>query len=148
MRKLFVALILVLMFTFIIGSVTLAQENISQVTKPNSNDMPTAPLGTFSYIVKSGGTLSEIAKRYNTTVSNILIFNQIAKPNLIYVDQKIIIPQSPPEAIIYTVHSGDTLYSIAQKHGTQIDTIVDFNYLSNPNLINSGQKLVVPVSLR
>ncbi|MBM7622821.1 LysM peptidoglycan-binding domain-containing protein [Sporohalobacter salinus] len=110
--------------------------------------MPTAPLGTFPYTVKPRDTLSKIAQRYNTTVSNILAFNSIPDPDIISVGQKIVIPESPPEAIIYTVQPNDTLYSIAQEYGTQIDTIIEFNYISNPDLIKPGQKLVVPVSLR
>ncbi|PRX16665.1 LysM domain-containing protein [Orenia metallireducens] len=110
--------------------------------------MPTAPLGTFSYTIKTGDTLFAIAQRYNTTVSNILAFNNIPNPDNISPGQVIIIPQSPPEAIIYTVKAGDSLYAIAKKYGTQVDTIVKFNYLSNPNSIQVGQRLVVPVSLR
>ncbi|PRX34718.1 LysM domain-containing protein [Orenia metallireducens] len=110
--------------------------------------MPTAPLGTFSYIVKGGDTLFAIARRYNTTVSNIVAFNPISKQDTIYPGEVLIIPQSPPEAIIYTIRPGDSLHSIARKYGTQVDTIVEFNYLENPNLIYTGQQLVVPTSLR
>ncbi|WP_018248868.1 LysM peptidoglycan-binding domain-containing protein [Orenia marismortui] len=109
--------------------------------------MPTAPLGTF-YTIKPGDTLFTIAERYNTTVSNILAFNSISDPDLISPRQELTIHQSPAEAIICTLQTGDTLCSIAQKYGTQVDTIVKFNYLSDPNLIQPGQRLVVPVSLR
>lgn len=56
----------------------------------------TIPGGTSSnssitYTVKSGDTLSEIAKKYNTTVSKIASDNGITNINLIYVGQKLII---------------------------------------------------------
>lgn len=56
----------------------------------------TIPGGTNSnssitYVVKSGDTLSEIAKKYNTTVSKIAKDNGIVNTNLIYVGQKLII---------------------------------------------------------
>ena len=108
----------------------------------------TAPLGTIIYFVQPGDSLFAIAYRFNTTVENILKFNRIPNPNLIFVGQRLVIPQSPPEAIIYTVRPGDTLYLIARRFGTQVDTIVMFNYLDNPNLIYPGQRLVVPASLR
>lgn len=41
------------------------------------------------YIVKSGDTLSSIAKKYNTTYQNLARINNIANPNLIYVGQKL-----------------------------------------------------------
>lgn len=43
------------------------------------------------YIVKSGDTLSSIAKRYNTTYQKIANDNHISNPNLIYPNQKLII---------------------------------------------------------
>ena len=75
-------------------------------------------------------------------------FNRIHNPNIIFPDDKITIPESPPEAIIYMVKKGDTLYELAKKYGTQIHTIVDFNYLENPDIIYPQQNLVMPVSLK
>lgn len=115
--------------------------------RPDGDETPDAPLGTFTYMVKSGDTLFGIAERFNTTVSNILVFNPISNPNEIYPGQELVIPQSPPEAIIYTVQPGDTLFSIAKEYGTQVDTIMEFNYLTDTT-IRVGDRLVVPVSLR
>ena len=42
-----------------------------------------------TYIVKKGDTLSEIAKRFNTTVSAIATKNNIKNVNKIYVGQKL-----------------------------------------------------------
>jgi len=51
---------------------------------------------TFStnevYTVKAGDTLSAIAKRFNTTVSELARLNNIANPNIIRVGQKIKLP--------------------------------------------------------
>lgn len=41
------------------------------------------------YTVKNGDTLSEIAKKYNTTVQTLVSKNNISNPNKIYVGQKI-----------------------------------------------------------
>jgi LysM repeat protein len=109
---------------------------------------PTAPLGSFNYTVEVGDTLYGIARKFNTTISNIQAFNYIPNPNLIYVGQVLVIPESPAEAIIYTVQPGDTLYSIAQAHGTYVNNLIIFNYLTNPNLIYPGQQLVVTASLK
>ncbi|HZX46041.1 MAG TPA: LysM peptidoglycan-binding domain-containing protein [Clostridia bacterium] len=109
---------------------------------------PQAPLGTITYRVRPGDTLYSIARNFNTTVHNILVFNDIPNPDLIFVGQVLIIPLSPPESIIYTVRPGDTLYLIAIRFGTSIAVLTTFNYLDNPNLIFPGQQLVVPASLR
>ena len=110
--------------------------------------MPTAYFGTLTYTVVPGDTLYKIAHDYNSTVSNVLKFNSIPNPNLIYIGQQIIIPLSPPEAIIYTVKPGDSLYLIAKKYGTYVDNLIKYNYLVPPYIIYPGQQLVVTASLR
>ena len=109
---------------------------------------PTAYFGTLNYTVSPGDTLFNISHNYNTTLENILKFNFIPNTNLIYPGQKIVIPLSPPEAIIYTVKPGDSLYSIAIRYGTFIDNLIKFNYLTPPYIIYPGQQLVVTASLR
>lgn len=44
---------------------------------------------TFTYTVKKGDTLSEIAQKYGTTYQKIAADNGIKNPNLIYVGQKL-----------------------------------------------------------
>lgn len=60
----------------------------------------------------------------------------------------VVIPMSPPEAIIYTVKRGDSLYSIARKYGTYVSNLIKFNYLYPPYIIYPNQQLVVTASLR
>lgn len=48
-------------------------------------------MATVTYTVKKGDTLSSIAKKYNTTASNIAKLNNIKNVNRIYVGQKLII---------------------------------------------------------
>jgi LysM repeat protein len=44
----------------------------------------------------------------------------------------------------YTVRRGDTLSSIAARHGTTVNAIVQANSLANPRLIYAGQRLRIP----
>ena len=105
-------------------------------------------LGAFVYIVEPGDTLAGIARKFNTTIDILRKFNNIPNPNLIFIGQKITVPYSPPEAIIYTVKPGDTLFSIARRYNTLVQNLIDFNYLDQPDLIYPGQQLVVTASLR
>lgn len=41
------------------------------------------------------------------------------------------------------VEAGDTLSAIAQKHGTDVDTLVRENHIANKHLIHVGDKLVI-----
>jgi len=100
------------------------------------------------YVVKSGDTLSQIAAMYGTTYQELATINGIANPNIIEVGQKIKIngaAQTQPAGGVtyYTVKSGDTLSAIASKYGKTWQYLAQVNGLSNPNLIHSGQVLVV-----
>lgn len=110
--------------------------------------MPTAYFGTLTHTVVPGDSLFNIANMYNTTIENILLFNNIRNMNMIYPGQHIIVPLSPPEAILYTVRPGDTLYTIARRYNTFVDNLVRFNYLNPPYVVYPGQQLIVTASLR
>lgn len=44
----------------------------------------------------------------------------------------------------YVVQDGDTLYDIASRYGVSVEAIVSANNISDANLINTGQVLVIP----
>jgi len=53
-------------------------------------------------------------------------------------------PLPPAPRVTHTIKSGDTLYAIAVKYGTTVQAISAANNISNPNLIQVGQVLVIP----
>lgn len=46
--------------------------------------------------------------------------------------------------IIHVVSAGETLWQIANRYGANINSIVQLNELSNPNILVIGQSLVIP----
>ena len=60
---------------------------------------PTPSSSDYEYIVKRGDTLSGIARRYNTTYQELARYNNIANPNLIYVNQVIKIPNAEKPSV-------------------------------------------------
>ena len=44
----------------------------------------------------------------------------------------------------HTILPGDSLWKISQQYGVSIETIADNNQISDPNLIFSGQQLLIP----
>lgn len=119
------------------------------VASPRATSVFGAPTATepTTYVVAWGDTLSGIAGRYGTTVSAIMQANSVDNPNLIYVGQRLAIPNSSPPATtesgVYVVQSGDTLSGIALRHQTTVQQLVQMNGLTNPNLIVIGQRLAV-----
>lgn len=64
--------------------------------KATTTTTPTTPATSTTdeiYVVKSGDTLSGIAKKYGTTYQKLAAYNNISNPNVITVGQKIKIPK-------------------------------------------------------
>ena len=93
------------------------------------------------YIVKSGDSLYSIAKKYNTSVDELKSLNNLTS-NMISVGQKLNIPVIEEVSNVYTVKSGDNLYSIARKFNTTVNEIKSKNNLSS-NTLSIGQKLII-----
>jgi LysM repeat protein len=103
--------------------------------------------GTDYYRVQSGDSLWSIAKKYNVLVSDLKTKNNLTS-NLLKVGQILYIPtietQPAETPNTYTVKSGDSLYSIANKFDTTVTDLKTVNNLSS-NLLNIGQILKLPV---
>lgn len=101
---------------------------------------------TINYIVKKGDNLTLIAKKFRTSINDIVALNSIIKnKNLIYPgwQLKIITNTSNSSITYYTVKKGDNLTLIAQKYNTTVDSIVYLNNIKNPNIIYPNQKLKI-----
>ena len=108
----------------------------------HNNNQNTNNSSNTIYIVRRGDTLSEIAQKYNTSVSELVRLNNIQNPNLIYVGQKLKLKTNDSN-IVYTVKKGDTLSEIAQKYNTSVSELVRLNNIQNPNLIYVGDKIKI-----
>ena len=126
----------------------------------------------ISYKVKSGDYLGKIAEKHRVSVNQIKKWNNL-KSNNIRVGQRLIIyrggrgpvssssgtskpatqAQSTPkpvlsasgEYIIYTIQSGDSFYTIAQKYpGVSAQNLMDYNGISSSK-IRPGMQIKIPV---
>lgn len=107
-------------------------------------------LSTGAHTVEPGETLRDIAVAHGTSVRALVDANGLSDPDLIRIGQVLKVPGagggSATTSASYTVRSGDTLGTIASRHGTTVAALVQANRLSNPNLIRIGQELQVPAS--
>lgn len=113
--------------------------------------IPCGSTCAYVHVVQRGENLYRIALRYGVTVRAIARANHLANPNYIWVGQRLCIPTSwsppPPCGFYYTVHRGDTLYSLALRYGTTVRAILEANGLWNPNYIWVGQRLYIPCGI-
>lgn len=104
-----------------------------------------APSVPKEYTVRPGDTLSGIAARFGTTVSQLAALNAIADPDKIYAGQVLRLTGSPSQdQTIYTVKAGDTLSGIAARFGTTYQVLAQLNGISDPDRIYPGQTLRIP----
>ena len=99
------------------------------------------------YIVKPGDTLYKIANQYNVSIEDLISFNNLDS-NILSIGQELIIPIKPvteEDYVVYEVVPGDTLYSIAKRYNTKVDSIKSFNNLTS-NILNIGQILQIPLN--
>ena len=129
-------------------------DETSEIINNTENTIP-ANTESIEYTIQSGDTLSAIARRYGTTVQELVNINNIQNPDLIYPGEKLriltnsTIPGNEERGtgdIIYTVRRGNTLSQIARAYNVSIEHIVELNNIENPNLIYPGQKLRITES--
>ena len=95
----------------------------------------------FIYTVQKGDSLYSIAKKFNTTISEIERLNNLDSNNLA-IGEELKIPSNYSEGVSYKVQSGESLYSIAKKFNTTVDEIKRKNGLTS-NMLSIGQELII-----
>jgi N-acetylmuramoyl-L-alanine amidase len=105
-------------------------------------------VATDTYIVSKGDTLYSIAKKLDTSVSELKKINNLSN-DILSIGQKLKIPSKVidlGDTELYTVKKGDTLYGIANKYGITVDELKGLNDKNNNNL-SVGELLKVPSGL-
>jgi membrane-bound lytic murein transglycosylase D len=111
--------------------------------------------------VRTGDTLSAIARRYGSTVAAIAQANPGMNPDLIRLGQVIVVPSlfdpapepAEPKAVdeipafesSYVVAKGDTLWGLSLKYSVPVELLASRNGLSIGSVIREGTSLRVPI---
>jgi uncharacterized protein YkwD len=140
----------------------------STITETPTITLTATPSEPFLYTIQEGDSLEALSQRFNLGPDGPLLIyyqnQQVMDQNggVIFVGQTITIPLPgsvlptttpiPPNLragtlIDYTVLPGDTLAGIAVKFNSIADNIIEENELTDPNALNAGQVLRIPVNL-
>lgn len=97
--------------------------------------------------IKEGETLSQLAKKYGTTVGDIMRFNGMNTDSKLFVGEKVKIPEAGQTVVASTakthiVEKGETLYQLSKKYGVTVNQLRDWNNITGNN-IQIGQTLKV-----
>jgi len=143
-----------------------------EILMANLSDMPVAVLAvserstysTSSYhTIRSGDTLSGIAKKYRTTVKAIMSANGLKSNSVLKVGSKLKIStrkktvmaeesqsgteiKSAGQASRHVVKKGDSLYNIANRYNTTVQALKVMNGISGTSL-SVGQELIISPSV-
>ncbi|MCB0193141.1 MAG: LysM peptidoglycan-binding domain-containing M23 family metallopeptidase [Anaerolineae bacterium] len=109
----------------------------------------------FVYSVQPGDTLIFIALKYNLNLADIALANHLQNPGLVVPGQRLILPgvatlsNQELSTVIgeqtHTVQPGETIFTIASIYFTAPDDVIALNDLPDPDLLQVGQLLTVPV---
>lgn len=124
--------------------------------EPSAPQETTAPVyNTTTYRVRSGDTVSTIAKKFGISASQLRSINKgiIGSRDRIYAGQKLTVPTSSSSApdnaapssdahVDYVVRRGDSLDKIATRYNTSVTAIRRLNNLRG-SLIHPGQTLKI-----
>ena len=131
--------------------------------------LPGTEDGDCSYIVQSGDSLYHIATTRGLTVEDMMNANPdlVGDPPILQVGQTLQLPDCdedgsseettpttlapatsapalPAGGQLYTIQSGDTLYSLSLEYGVTVQEIIDANNLPNPDDLDVGQQIIIP----
>ncbi len=98
------------------------------------------------YKVKKGDNLTNIAKKYKTSISQIKSLNNL-KSNKIIIGRKLLVSKGKFVKKYYKVKKGDCLSKISHRYNVSVKQIKSINNLKN-NRIIIGQKLVLLVKMK
>jgi membrane-bound lytic murein transglycosylase D len=141
---------------------TLPSDEVANSSSSSSSSSSIRPEGKTTHTVRSGESLSVIARKYGTTVSKLMDWNNLRSTNL-KVGQKLSIygkntptastkqneaPQSEVKvssegAVYHTIKSGDNFWELSKKYGTTVDAIERLNSGLDPKDLKMGQKVRV-----
>lgn len=100
--------------------------------------------------VRSGESLSVIARRYRVSVDDLQRWNNISDPRTLRAGRTIVVFRSPAPltptsggTFKYTVQRGDSLWSIARKHKVKLQDLLSWNDLTTNTVLQPGQNITI-----
>jgi LysM repeat protein len=102
------------------------------------------------HVVERGESLAGIAARYGISTDTLARVNGITDPSRIYFGTRLLLSGdsfvadvTPPGSSTHTVRVGETLGSIARRHGMAVSELARLNSIADVNRIRAGQRLQV-----
>jgi murein DD-endopeptidase MepM/ murein hydrolase activator NlpD len=110
------------------------------------------------HIVQSGDSLWTISRRHGVSVESVAAANDLRLTSILQLDQRLTIPAdaavvearpavAPARRVVatitHTVRSGETLWAIANRYGTNVEDVMALNEVGDSDWIKPGQRLLI-----
>jgi LysM repeat protein len=127
---------------------------------PGSTLAPPPEVEMREHVIKSGDTISGLAKRYGVSERSIMDANPTVRARSLQLNQTLVIPKASPARAtgtgsgalattgtatgeVYVVKSGDTLTRIARQHGVTVRQLREANGIRGDRIM-PNQRLTLP----
>ncbi len=148
--------------------VPLAQENegyysLSEKQREKSRLNTEKNAEKIIYKVVSGDSLWKIAVQFDTTVNNLVRWNQLDLSSPLRIDKELVIWVEDSNKtglaeitrtgididtkITYMVRAGDNLSKIASKYSVKVKNVLSWNNIKESQILKPGQKLLIKVNV-
>lgn len=97
------------------------------------------------YVVRAGDTVWNIARAFNSSVTDIVEANALPQPENLVVGQALVIPI---QGMYYFVQPGDSLWIIGQRLGIDFRELARINNINPDAPLSVGQRLYIPARPR
>jgi LysM repeat protein len=127
-----------------------AQQNAATVSQLNaaiadlSRDIRTAQTQTKNEVLAVVATQMENLAKQTNAALDAMARNRAAAAAGTPAAPATFSDNFPKEGVTYTVQRGDTLSSIAQRHGARVQDIINANRITDPARVQVGQVLFIP----
>ncbi len=95
-----------------------------------------------TYVVKKGDTLYSISKKFNLSVDELKMINNLTSNNISI--GEVLKVSNDSNNNVYMVKKGDTLYGISKMFNTSIDELKKLNNLES-DILSIGSSLLIPI---
>lgn len=97
------------------------------------------------YVVRRGDTLFSIAFANGLDYRTLALINKLDPANAVIHPGDVLLVRIGRLNVrnVYRVRPGDTLFSVARRHGKSVEQMARINHLSPPYAINAGQLLIL-----
>ena len=94
------------------------------------------------YTIKAGDTVQDVAGRFGLTVDTLRWANNISDITSVIAGERVVVP--PVNGILVKVQSDTQLHALAIQYHVNVQDIVDFNLLRDPEHLKAGSMLMLP----